>query len=95
MLWSCETRYPSRLTSRGRATCDRSSWPIWVGEPQPKADYFDLTPSQRIALCWEATKQAWAITEAKRAAGRLKDLADLEELGCSSIEWLAAKKIPH
>jgi uncharacterized protein YndB with AHSA1/START domain len=75
-----------------------SSWPVWVGrvgEPQPKADYSDLTPSQRIALCWEATKQAWAITGAKRAAGRLKDLADLEELGCSSIEWLGATKIPH
>ena len=45
--------------------CDRSSWPVWVGrvgEPQPKADYCNLTPSQRIALCWEATKQAWAIT---------------------------------
>jgi hypothetical protein len=45
--------------------CDRSSWPVWVGrvgEPQPKADYGNLTPSQRIALCWEATKQAWAIT---------------------------------
>jgi hypothetical protein len=45
--------------------CDRSSWPVWVGrvgEPQPKADYSNLTPSQRIALCWEATKQAWAIS---------------------------------
>ena len=45
--------------------CDRSSWSVWVGragEPQPKADYSDLTPSQRIALCWEATKQAWTLS---------------------------------
>jgi hypothetical protein len=44
---------------------DRSSWPVWVGrvgDPQPKADYSALTPSERIALCWEATKQAWALT---------------------------------
>jgi hypothetical protein len=46
-------------------TRDRSSWPVWVGrvgDPQPKADYSELTPSQRIALCWEATKQAWALS---------------------------------
>lgn len=46
-------------------TVDRSSWPVWigrVGEPEPRADYSHLTPSQRIALCWEATKQAWALT---------------------------------
>ena len=44
---------------------DRSSWPVWVGrvgDPQPAADYSALTPSQRIALCWEATKQAWTLS---------------------------------
>lgn len=43
---------------------DRSSWPVWVGRvggPQPRADYSALTPSQRISLCWEVTKQAWAL----------------------------------
>jgi hypothetical protein len=47
---------------------DRSEWPVWVGRvggPEPKADYSHLTPSQRIALCWEVTKQAWALTGAK------------------------------
>jgi hypothetical protein len=47
---------------------DRSSWPVWagrVGEPQPKSDYSQLTPAQRIALCWEASKQAWALTGAE------------------------------
>jgi hypothetical protein len=47
---------------------DRSEWPLWVGRvggPEPKADYSHLTPSQRIALCWEVTKQAWALTGAK------------------------------
>ena len=46
-------------------TTDRSSWPVWVGrvgEPQPKPDYTAFTPSQRIALCWEATKQAWILS---------------------------------
>ena len=52
-------------TQQSATAIDRSSWPVWVGrvgEPQPKADYFNLTPSQRIALCWEATKQAWALS---------------------------------
>jgi len=50
-----------------RNGCDRSAWPVWVGrvgEPQPKADYAHLTPSERISLCWEITKQAWALTGA-------------------------------
>jgi hypothetical protein len=49
-------------------TCDRSEWPVWVGRvgaPEPKADFSHLTPSERIALCWEATKQAWALTGAQ------------------------------
>ena len=44
---------------------DRSSWPVWVGrvgDPQPKADYSMLTPSQRIALCWEVTEHAWTLS---------------------------------
>lgn len=44
---------------------DRSSWPVWigrVGDPQPMADYSALTPSQRIELCWQATKHAWALS---------------------------------
>ena len=46
---------------------DRSAWSVWVGrvgEAEPKADYSHLTPSERIALCWEVTKQAWALTGA-------------------------------
>jgi hypothetical protein len=46
---------------------DRSTWPVWIGRvggPQPKADYSRFTPSERIELCWEATKQAWALTGA-------------------------------
>lgn len=49
-------------------TCDRSEWPVWVGRvgtPEAKADFSHLTPSERIALCWEATKQAWALTGAQ------------------------------
>ena len=44
---------------------DRSSWPVWkgrVGEREPTADYSHLTPSQRIELVWEATKNAWSLT---------------------------------
>lgn len=47
---------------------DRSEWPVWVGrvgQREPRADYSHLTPSQRIALCWEVTKQAWALTGAE------------------------------
>ena len=53
------------LESKDAPAVDRSSWPVWVGrvgEPEPKVDYSHLTPSQRIALCWEATKQAWTLT---------------------------------
>ncbi len=46
---------------------DRMAWPVWVGrvgDPEPKADYSHLTPSERVALCWEITKQAWELTGA-------------------------------
>ena len=46
-------------------TFDRSMWPVWkgrVGEREPSADYSHLTPSQRIELVWEATKNAWSMT---------------------------------
>ena len=53
---------------RAAATgCDRSTWPVRVGrvgEPEPKADVAHLTTSQRVSLCWEVTKQAWALTGA-------------------------------
>jgi len=44
---------------------DRSTWPVWkgrVGEREPSADYSHLTPSERIELVWEATKNAWSMT---------------------------------
>ena len=53
------------LHGESAASCDRSAWPVWVGrvgEPQPRADYSQLTPSQRIDLCWAVTKQAWSLT---------------------------------
>lgn len=53
---------------RDAAAVDRSDWPVWVGrvgQREPRADYSHLTPSQRIALCWEVTKQAWALTGAE------------------------------
>lgn len=46
---------------------DRSDWPVWVGRvgsPEPRADYSHLTPAERMSLCWEVTKQAWALTGA-------------------------------
>ena len=46
---------------------DRSTWPVWkgrVGEREPPTDYSHLTPSQRIELVWEATKNAWSMTGA-------------------------------
>jgi hypothetical protein len=46
------------------AAADRSARPVWVGrvgQAEPRADYSHLTPSQWIALCWEVTKQAWAL----------------------------------
>jgi hypothetical protein len=46
---------------------DRAEWPVWsgrVGDPEPKADYSSLTPSERVELCWEVTKQAWALSGA-------------------------------
>ena len=48
-------------------TADRSQWPVWkgrVGEPEPGVDFSHLSPSQRIELVWEATKNAWAMTGA-------------------------------
>jgi hypothetical protein len=54
-------------TDRGEAGDDRSTWPVWVGrvgEPQPKTDCSHLSRSQRVALCWEVTKQAWTLTGA-------------------------------
>jgi hypothetical protein len=59
-----EPNYETQEGVAARAQ-DRSSWPVWIGRvggPQPRADYSALTPSQRIELCWEATKQAWALT---------------------------------
>lgn len=56
------------LDGNDGSAVDRSAWPVWigrVGQPEPQPDYSHLTPSQRIALCWEVTKQAWAITGAE------------------------------
>ena len=68
-FWMRETIPQSTDSTRQSATAiDRSSWPVWVGrvgDPEPKEDYSALTRSQRIALCWEATKQAWALSGKK------------------------------
>ena len=53
--------------SSSPSSTDRSGWPVWsgrVGDPEPKADYSSLTPSERVELCWEVTKQAWALSGA-------------------------------
>jgi hypothetical protein len=48
-----------------REANDRSDWSVWVGrvgEAEPAPDVAHLTPSQRIALCWEISKQAWLLS---------------------------------
>lgn len=52
---------------RGSSDEDRAAWPVWIGRigaPEPQADDASLTPSERVELCWEVTKQAWALTGA-------------------------------
>jgi hypothetical protein len=42
---------------------DRSHWTVRkfkLGE-EPEDDYSQFTPSERIAMVWEATKDAWAL----------------------------------
>jgi len=41
---------------------DRSHWPVRkfkLGE-EPEDDYSHFTPSERVAMVWEATVDAWA-----------------------------------
>jgi len=40
---------------------DRSHWPVRkfkLGE-EPEDDYSHFTPSERVAMVWEATMDAW------------------------------------
>ena len=43
---------------------DRSHWPVRklrLGEEDDRADYSHYTPSERVAMVWELTKNAWAL----------------------------------
>ena len=49
----------------GATGADRSEWPVWqgrVGEREPPPSVAHLTPSERIDLCWEVSKQAWLLS---------------------------------
>ena len=49
----------------GAKGADRSEWPVWqgrVGEREPPPSVAHLTPSERIDLCWEVSKQAWLLS---------------------------------
>ena len=49
----------------GAKGADRSEWPVWqgrVGEREPPPSVAHLTPSQRVDLCWEVSKQAWLLS---------------------------------
>lgn len=44
---------------------DRSDWPVRmgkVGAVEPPLDLSHLTPSERVELVWELTKDAWSLT---------------------------------
>ena len=44
---------------------DRSNWPVRkfkLGEEE-EDDYSCFTPSERVAMVWEATKDAWAFKD--------------------------------
>jgi len=45
---------------------DRSHWPVRkfkLGEEDSSDDYSHFTPSERVAMVWEATKDAWAFKD--------------------------------
>jgi hypothetical protein len=63
MIESIVPKLSGNQTPLEEVVVDRSAWPVWigrVGDSEPKADYSALTPAERLALCWEATRQAWA-----------------------------------
>src|ERR1051325_11699933 len=54
----CVPRYDFRMS-------DRSQWPMRkyrLGE-EPEDDYSQFTPSERVAMVWEITKNAWAFKD--------------------------------
>jgi hypothetical protein len=67
MAKSHELAVPVPPESASLVPLDRADWPVRigrVGDREPRADVSHLTPSQRVELCWEVTKQAWALTGA-------------------------------
>ena len=45
---------------------DRSHWPVRkfkLGEEDDSDDYSRFTPSERVAMVWEITKDAWAFKD--------------------------------
>lgn len=55
----------SDIEGRSTEATDRSDWPVHVGKvgaAEPPLDLSHLTPSQRVALVWELTKDAWSLT---------------------------------
>jgi len=49
-----------------KSVTDRSHWPVRkfkLGEEDSSDDYSHFTPSERVAMVWEATKDAWAFKD--------------------------------
>ncbi len=53
---------------------DRSDWPVRkfkLGE-EPEDDYSRFTPTERVAVVWEITKNTWAFKDPNWRESRLR-----------------------